>query len=193
MTYKANGGIGEDFINSIYEPLMSDTVLSDIETDIVPSTTAFGGTFDFLGWNTSADGTGMPYAPGDTVVLQDNVILYAQWKEQFTDLSITEIAAPDTVVASEPLTYVFIVKNNGSADAPNVVLTDTLPETFTAPMYSLDGGTPSTEWPATNALSLSMIEVGETVTVLLRGTVSGEATTAIANTASVSCDLTDHR
>ncbi|MDD6581730.1 MAG: InlB B-repeat-containing protein [Bacteroidales bacterium] len=34
----------------------------------------------FNGWNTSADGTGEPYADRQIVVLEDNLSLYAQWR-----------------------------------------------------------------------------------------------------------------
>ncbi|MCD7947998.1 MAG: InlB B-repeat-containing protein [Oscillospiraceae bacterium] len=35
--------------------------------------------YTFVGWNTQPNGTGTAYQPGDTVVLTENLILYAQW------------------------------------------------------------------------------------------------------------------
>ena len=35
---------------------------------------------DFAGWNTSADGTGTPYADKASVTLTNNLTLYAQWE-----------------------------------------------------------------------------------------------------------------
>ena len=37
---------------------------------------------DFLGWNTQKDGRGVWYYPGDQIVMNDNVTLYAQWGEK---------------------------------------------------------------------------------------------------------------
>lgn len=37
----------------------------------------------FAGWNTSADGSGTPYSPGDTVILEAGyTVFYAQWKSE---------------------------------------------------------------------------------------------------------------
>jgi uncharacterized repeat protein (TIGR01451 family) len=52
---------------------------------------------------------------GDTIVVNT------------TDLSVSQSDSPDPVVATEELTYSIAVSNNGSYDATNVVLTDTLP------------------------------------------------------------------
>ncbi len=38
------------------------------------------GYFEFDGWNTNADGTGTSYKAGDTVVMNQNLDLYAVWK-----------------------------------------------------------------------------------------------------------------
>ena len=35
--------------------------------------------YTFTGWNTSANGSGRPYAKGDQITMTDNVVLYAQW------------------------------------------------------------------------------------------------------------------
>ncbi len=35
----------------------------------------------FLGWNTQADGSGTPYAPGDEITLTEGTTFYAQWAE----------------------------------------------------------------------------------------------------------------
>lgn len=35
--------------------------------------------FAFVGWNTSADGSGTAYAAGDSVTMSNDVVLYAQW------------------------------------------------------------------------------------------------------------------
>ncbi len=37
--------------------------------------------YTFIGWNTSADGTGMSYEVGDVFAISSGIILYAQWEE----------------------------------------------------------------------------------------------------------------
>ena len=37
--------------------------------------------YEFLGWNTSADGTGKRYTPGQIFEITENTTLYAQWKK----------------------------------------------------------------------------------------------------------------
>ena len=37
--------------------------------------------FRFLGWNTASAGTGFPYGPGDTLQVEGNMTLFAQWGE----------------------------------------------------------------------------------------------------------------
>lgn len=36
--------------------------------------------YDFTGWNTTADGIGTGYQPGDELLLEEDLVLYAQWK-----------------------------------------------------------------------------------------------------------------
>ena len=69
--YFANGGTGTHTTvsseNAIY------TILSNTETGI--SRTGY----NFANWNTEANGSGMSYAPGDTITITSTVNLYAQW------------------------------------------------------------------------------------------------------------------
>ena len=65
VTYKANGGTGDDVTN-------------DPETTISSNSFTAPATKAFVGWNTEPDGTGTPYAVGDAV--DDDLTLYAQWR-----------------------------------------------------------------------------------------------------------------
>lgn len=54
--------------------------------------------YTFIEWNTTADGTGQSYKPGDTVTVPDGgMILYAQWKKSpiVTFDSQCDVIAPD--------------------------------------------------------------------------------------------------
>lgn len=75
VKFDANGGRGE----------MSDMAVAyDSEKPLTLN--AFVNTgYNFIGWNTMADGTGTPYADGANITLQDNITLYAQWEaKQYT-------------------------------------------------------------------------------------------------------------
>ena len=72
VTYDANGGVGSH----------SDSVSPGTEYTILSASGA-GITragYAFVGWNTAADGTGMPYDPSDKITVNSDVTLYAQWK-----------------------------------------------------------------------------------------------------------------
>lgn len=68
ITYNANGGIGEMAPSSTFSSI-------NLRWN---SFTRTG--YNFIGWNTKADGTGIGYNDGATY-LGESVTLYAQWKE----------------------------------------------------------------------------------------------------------------
>ncbi len=72
VTYASNGGTGH-FVGPYTIPSHTVMILSPEEAGI---TRAF---HTFIVWNTAPDGSGQSYAPGDTMVLNNNVTLYAQW------------------------------------------------------------------------------------------------------------------
>lgn len=75
ITYHANGGTGG------YDG-------PDITAGETATVSALSGTgiarsgYKFLKWNTSANGSGTSYAPGDTVTLNTDLTLYAQWEKE---------------------------------------------------------------------------------------------------------------
>ena len=72
VAYYANGASKAMLDRTAYKP--GDTVVLDEE--------GFNyGEREFLGWNTQPDGSGTAYAEGDEVVLEDTLVLYAQWSK----------------------------------------------------------------------------------------------------------------
>lgn len=57
--------------------------------------------------------------------------------ESYAELSIYKSASADTVTSGDSLSYTFTIMNRGSAEATNVVLTDTLPAVFTVQSVSV--------------------------------------------------------
>ena len=77
-----------------------------------------------------------------------------------SDVAITKTLLTDPIVAGQPVTYEISVTNNGPNDAPDVVLSDTLPpgttlEAFTPPRAGRATWSPRTASPSSAARSTS--------------------------------------
>lgn len=68
LTYKSNGGEGEDVLITSTEGTITLNNNSFIRSG-----------YKFINWNTKADGTGTSYNEGDTISI-DNLTLYAMWE-----------------------------------------------------------------------------------------------------------------
>ncbi len=69
VTYNANGGTGTMDVEQI----------SDLKTYVVSRCLFVRDHFEFIEWNTKADGTGVAFAADEEIVLTQNLTLYAQW------------------------------------------------------------------------------------------------------------------
>ena len=54
--------------------------------------------YTFLRWNTKADGTGDAYEPGQKIVMDKDVTLYAQWKKNVVAVTAVKLVAEETTV-----------------------------------------------------------------------------------------------
>lgn len=70
--YNANGGTGGVTPSAVTGINLCDKL-------VVAANTLTKDSQSFTGWNTKADGTGTGYAPGVSLVVVDDVTLYAQW------------------------------------------------------------------------------------------------------------------
>ena len=62
--------------------------------------------YDFIGWNTQADGTGRRYNDKQTVKNFGDRTLYAQWKPTtYTITYIDAVNGVDEVTNTNPITY----------------------------------------------------------------------------------------
>jgi hypothetical protein len=75
LTYNGNGNTGGEV------PTDNDSPYQNGATAIVlGNTRSLAKTGEsFTGWNTAADGSGIPYIARDTFIISENTILYAQW------------------------------------------------------------------------------------------------------------------
>ncbi|MCL2828067.1 MAG: InlB B-repeat-containing protein [Oscillospiraceae bacterium] len=88
ITYDPNGGAGDPYVQRL--PAGSHTV-----THTANRPDEYGLPFQFLGWNTASDGSGTFYAPGDAIDIGADVILYAQWGQEKTTLSVSKTVTDD--------------------------------------------------------------------------------------------------
>ena len=111
------------------------------------------------------------------------------------DLSITNSASPNPVIAGNPITYTVVVRNNGAASASNVVFSEAIPANTT---FVSATPSPAAGWScsvASGILSCSnptlAANASTTFTVIVNvvaGTASG---TIISDTANVSSTTRD--
>lgn len=65
--------------NGAADGKMEDIVADENGLVVVPEPTFINDNYNFTGWNTSPDGAGFSYNPGDEIVLKESLTLYAQW------------------------------------------------------------------------------------------------------------------
>lgn len=73
VMYDANGADGN-------VPMDSQLYVCDDLVTVLESGELSREDYTFECWNTEADGSGINYNPGDTIVIKDNICLYAIWK-----------------------------------------------------------------------------------------------------------------
>lgn len=105
------------------------------------------------------------------------------------DLAVQKSVYPSTVQRGGELTYTIVVTNRGPADALDVSLEDDLSPLLTNAQFSPDGG--ATWRPWRSPYSLGNLLVGQSVTILIRATVSPTAMGSIVNTAVVTSPTPD--
>ena len=127
---------------------------------------------------TAATGDQMdPSTAGDD--LDESVII-----DNTTDLVTVKTLASGDATPSEGdiVTFLIEVTNNGTAQATNVSLTDLLPAGLTPTANNGTGGLGGTYDPTTGLWTIGTLNVGDTATLILEGTVDvGQAGMTITN------------
>ena len=108
-----------------------------------------------------------------------------------SSLSLTKTATPITAAAGQVVGYQLTVTNGGPSDAPNVLLTDSLPAGLTAVAVTDDAGGTCTIADEV-ACRWDTVPAGENRQVSLTGTVAADAPNgALINTAAVTAPVDD--
>ena len=71
ISFNSNGGSGN----------MGSKTVSTGSSVTLPNSTFTRYGYEFVGWNTNADGSGVPYTNGQRITPSRNITLYAQWKK----------------------------------------------------------------------------------------------------------------
>ncbi len=101
------------------------------------------------------------------------------------DLAITKTDGQTSVGAGSPITYTLTVTNNGPSTLTSLTVNDTLPATILTPTFTPSTGTYNSTSGLWTGLNLAS---GQSVTLLVKGTVNSSATvgSSLTNTATVS-------
>lgn len=121
--------------------------------------------------------------------LSNNTSSAATVVNEQADLSVVKLGAPKPVTPGQLLTYTITIANAGPSTAQRVVLEDAVPAALLAAEVSSDNGVTYTPWVSPYAAG--DLVAGEARVLLLRGTVSASAGSAVRNTAVVSSDTPD--
>jgi len=105
-----------------------------------------------------------------------------------TDLAISKSASPSPAAADGILTYTITVLNNGSLNATNVIVVDTLPAGTT---YQANTDSCVQSPPGTLTCSLGPIAAGAALSFDIQVKVGASVIGTITNTATVSADQVD--
>lgn len=81
--------------------------------------------YQFTGWNTKPDGSGTAYQPGADLTMNNSTLLYAQWANPASSLSIAKSASQSTyTTAGEVITYSYLVTNTGNTPLSGITVSD---------------------------------------------------------------------
>ena len=110
LTYDANGGSNPPAAES-YIPTANNVTVKDDTGMSAPT-----GTWDFMGWNTKANGSGIFYEPGTVFPITANTTFYAMWSgdgsSESTAILIKDPAGLDDVHTTATSSLYYRVVNN---------------------------------------------------------------------------------
>jgi hypothetical protein len=120
VTYKANGGTGEDYVDDTGLGVGAFPYTVKSET-----ATGFSGPPAkpvFMGWNSAADGSGTPYAAGAEINISGHITLYAQWAWGLADVIVSKRVAGEFANRSKEFKFTLFLTDENEDPVPDKVL-----------------------------------------------------------------------
>lgn len=109
ITYEPNGGSTDVPISEVVSENTKYTIINN----------PFNSDKRFVEWNTKPDGTGTSYKPGDTIVINSDITLYAIWEEipQSTPPTINTTTPSNFIVSGTgiPSSTIKLIFPNGTS------------------------------------------------------------------------------
>ena len=162
------------------------TMSSGASITVTIVVTVTGAAVSPINNSASVSATGTELTAADNSAMASTVVTGVD-----ADLSLAKLDTPDPVNVGATLTYNLTVTNNGSANATNVVLTDTLPANVTFGMATPSQSSCS-QAAGVVTCNLGTINNGAMATVAITVTpLAAAGGTAVNNTASVSATEND--
>ncbi len=112
ITYNGNGNTaGNEPLDSTAYVLGDSAIVADNTGNLEKTG------YTFSEWNTAADGSGISYTAGDTLIIENNMTLYAQWDNLWTShiTAISPVNDTYTVTNAQELAWISYEANNGNA------------------------------------------------------------------------------
>lgn len=113
ITYNGNGATG----GSAPSAVSTTGAPGNTQQTIAGNNTLVNPGYDFAGWNTAANGSGIPYQPGEVIIPSANATLYAMWTPQplVTPTNPVNVdVVPGASLPGAPVDYVVPGLNPGS-------------------------------------------------------------------------------
>lgn len=178
--------------DGIFDPLLDQLVATQVTSD------DGGYLFDMLhagDYWVDVDETTVPAGlslttgtdPLPVTVNYGDAFLDADFGYQGADLAIRKTDRPDPVATGTVLAYTLVVTNAGPSDAPNVIVTDTLP----AGLTFVSAAPPQASGPNPLVWNLGTIPAGGSSTIVVTTTVDSSAAGILTNVTQVSSAAPD--
>lgn len=152
LIYDSNGGEGSSFGERDIREGQSRTI-AEADAFTAPDEK------HFKEWNTKANGGGKAYDPGDSIVLTDDMTLYAQWKNDIADVWF--LAYLDDEQIQDNKMYRFFLVTDGDADTETELQYDTVTSYWRGKMDSEQNGSVRI-YTASDMKLFDTIELAET-------------------------------
>jgi gliding motility-associated-like protein/uncharacterized repeat protein (TIGR01451 family) len=116
-------------------------------------------------------------------------------KIQVANLSIHKVTTKQVSVIGYPgdVEFMITVKNHGPDPATGVIITDTVSQYISGMRYKLGGGDQTYEWLGATPIRSIPLEVGDSITLMLTGTLASNAPARVFNAASVASSVYDDK